>query len=248
MLKKWLIRSLAALGILLLVGIAGFLVWAMNPQGPSEEALAALQSDGRVKVEQATDWILFRPTGASISTGFIFYPGGRVEYRSYAPHLKEIAALGYPVVLVPMPLNFAFLAPDIAAEVIAAYPQIENWVVGGHSLGGAMAAGFAGRNLDTVAGLVLWAAYPGENIAGIDLPVLSVFGTEDGLATVEKIESSRTSLPSDTIYIPVQGGNHARFGSYGEQAGDNPASISRAEQRRQVVNATVSFLSSIGEN
>lgn len=247
MLKKWLIRSLAALGILFLVGIIGFLVWALNPQGPSEEALAALQSDALAQVEQSADWILFRPREGQTSTGFIFYPGGRVEYRSYAPHLKDIAARGYLVVLVPMPLNFAFLAPDKAAEVIAAYPQIEKWVVGGHSLGGAMAAGFAGRNPDVVTGLVLWAAYPGEDISGIDLPVLSIFATEDGLASVKKIEASRATLPSDTIYVSIQGGNHARFGSYGEQAGDNPASISSSEQRRQVVAATVSFLTSLSE-
>jgi pimeloyl-ACP methyl ester carboxylesterase len=128
-----------------------------------------------------------------------------------------------------------------------AYPEIERWVVGGHSLGGAMAANFADTQPERVAGLVLWASYPAESndLSGRDLPVVSVYGTLDGLATVEKIEASRPLLPADTEWVAIAGGNHAQFGWYGEQAGDNPAEIGRREQQAQTVAATAALLQKV---
>jgi hypothetical protein len=45
----------------------------------------------------------------------------------------------------------------------------------------------------------------------------------------------------------MQGGNHAQFGDYGFQPGDNQAKISRADQQQQVVDATVKFLESLSQ-
>ncbi len=74
---------------------------------------------------------------------------------------------------------------------------------------------------------------------------MSVYGTLDGLATGEKIEASRALLPADTTWAPIAGGNHAQFGWYGDQAGDNPAAISRIEQQNQIVAATLALLKRI---
>ncbi|NJN82459.1 MAG: alpha/beta hydrolase, partial [Caldilineaceae bacterium] len=148
-----------------------------------------------------------------------------------------------------MPLNLAVLAPDRAADVIAAFPAIDQWAVAGHSLGGAMAATFAYDNPSAVDGLALWAAYPpgGNSLADRDdLAVTSIYGTLDGLATVEEIDLSRPLLPASTAFVAIEGGNHAQFGWYGDQAGDNPATISRAEQQAQTVSATMALLDSLG--
>jgi len=50
-------------------------------------------------------------------------------------------------------LNLAVFAPDRASDIISAYPDIHSWVIGGHSLGGSMAANFARNNPSLVKGL-----------------------------------------------------------------------------------------------
>ena len=104
------------------------------------------------------------------------------------------------MVIVDMPLNLAVLNPGAADKVMAAYPEIQHWAIGGHSLGGAMAANYAVNHPEQVQGLVLWAAYPAssDDLSSSNLRVVSIFGSLDGLATGEKIEASRPLLPADT--------------------------------------------------
>ncbi len=226
-----------------LLGVGGFVIWASGASAPMPEAWDALQSDSQVTVTTGS-WLTFQPVMSATTTGLIFYPGGKVNYRAYAPTMHAIAAHGYTVVIVPMPLNLAVFAPDKAADVIAALPQVKKWVVGGHSLGGAMAAHFAYAHPAAVQGLILLASYPAsnENLSTHALAVVSISGTLDGLATPDKIAASRALLPANTQWITIPGGNHAQMGWYGPQAGDNPATISRAEQQKQVIAASVGLL------
>jgi hypothetical protein len=210
------------------------------------QALAALVSDSGVQV--TTDrWLVFAPASEQTTTGLIIYPGGRIDPRSYSPTARAVASNGYLVVIVPMPLNLAVFAPDAAAGVMAAYPDVSRWAIGGHSLGGAMAASFAYSHPAEVQGLVLWAAYPdtSNDLSDRELNVASIYATLDGLATLEKIEASRRLLPPTTQWVAIEGGNHAQFGWYGRQAGDNPATISREQQQEQVVKATIQLLESV---
>ena len=213
------------------------------------EALAALQSDAAVSV--VTDqWIEFSPATTQTTTGLILYPGARVDPRAYAPAARALAELGYYVAITPMPLNLAVLGADRAQEVIAAHPEIEHWVVGGHSLGGAMAGAFASQHPDAVDGVVFWAAYPPGSDSLADQPelaVASIYGTNDGLATVDKVMASVPLLPASAQLVPIEGGNHAQFGWYGDQPGDKPATIDRADQQAQVVAATAAILAAVAE-
>lgn len=234
------------LGLILFIAaaIVGFIVWAGNPAGPSPAALVALDSDSGVRVRDFDRWIQFQPQNNPRDTAFIFYPGGRVDYRSYAPVLHAIAEQGYPVYLVRMPLSLAVFSPGRAAEVIRENRQIRRWVIGGHSLGGAMAANYFYNNPNLFRGLALWAAYPTEsnNLSSSFIPALSLYGSLDGLATPADIEASKQLMPPDTRYVEIVGGNHAQFGSYGPQNGDNPAEISAEEQQSQIVAATTALL------
>lgn len=233
------------LGILVLLAVGGFMVWAEMPLGPAPEALTALRSDAQVMVTNER-FITFQPVGVNPSVGFIFYPGGRVDARSYAPPLREIAARGYLVVLVPVRLNLAFFDVNAAEPVLAAHPEIEHWVVAGHSLGGVAASLFVGSH-SQVQGLVFWASYPAdESLKDSDLQVLSIYGTRD-MAGTAKFEETRVLNPASTQYVVIDGGNHAQFGDYGFQPGDNEATISRADQQGQVVAAVIQFLESFAK-
>jgi pimeloyl-ACP methyl ester carboxylesterase len=231
--------------LVILVAAAGFLVWAANPASPEAAALAALESDALVQVSYYDQGILFTPLENQKQTNLIFYPGGRVDYRAYAPTMYEIAAQGYPVYLVRMPLSLAVFSPNRAENIITQASQDTEWVIGGHSLGGAMAANFAYNHPDQISGLLLWASYPTESnsLLGADIKVTSISGSLDGLATVEDINNSVWFLPADTQFVVIDGGNHAQFGYYGPQKGDNMAEISREAQQEKILDASLGLLS-----
>jgi predicted esterase len=221
----------------------GFVVWAISGPGAMPDAHKALISDSRVSVAD-DQWLVFSPTDASPTSGLIIYPGARVDPEAYAPLARAVAAEGYLAVIVPMPLNLAFLGADRALEVIEQYPEISSWVVGGHSLGGAMAASFAHSHPESLDGLILWAAYPAQSddLSGQDLLVSSIYGKNDGLTSLDEIKASESLLPPDTRWAAIEGGNHGQFGWYGEQAGDNEAAISREDQQELVIRATLDLM------
>lgn len=245
---KWLFLFIP---LLLVLAFASYIIVgnARNPLMP--EANAALQSTATVIVTQ-DDWLVFTPTDVETAVGFIIYPGGLVPPAAYAPLTQKIAAAGYLTIIVPMPLNLAVTHAGAAADVIAAYPNIQQWAIGGHSLGGAMAANFTAAHPEQIAGLVLWASYPAtsDDLSAYTGQVVSIYGTNDGLAQVADIDAARSLLPVSTIYAALTGGNHTQFGWYGHglQSGDNPATISRDEQQQQILENTINLLSSLKNN
>jgi hypothetical protein len=241
-LKKFILIFL----LILVVGLAsGILYWTQSTKLPTAAALEALESENGITVTQSKQLIEFSNHG-SPSIGFIFYPGGGIDFRSYAPQLRLIAGEGIQVFLPEIPLNIAFLGANRASEIIESHPEISLWAIGGHSLGGVAAAEFEVNN-PNINALVLWASYPAnDKLRAGDLRVLSVFGTNDGLTSLQDIEASKVLLPEDTLFLPIEGGNHAQFGSYGLQNGDNPALISAEQQTLRVVKLTTTFLLNLG--
>jgi pimeloyl-ACP methyl ester carboxylesterase len=232
--------------IFLALSVAGFVGWAETPLGPAPEALSALRSDSQVTVTSGS-YVTFQPANGQAETGFIFYPGGRVDFRSYAAPLHQIAAQGYLVVLLPVRLNLAFFDVEAGATVFSDHPEISHWAVGGHSLGGVASALFAKEHLDQLDGIVFWASYPAdESLLNSNLKFLSIYGTRD-MAGIDKFKETSVLLPASAEYVVIDGGNHAQFGDYGAQPGDNEAEISRAEQQAQIVDATVKFLKELGK-
>lgn len=238
---------LIVIAAVLAVLVIGFVVFSrFSTAGPQQEALDALVSDEVVEV-QTGDWYVLEPVGTTPTTGLIFYPGGYVDPRAYAPAARDIAAAGYLVVIPTMPLNLAIFGANEASAVIEAYPEIEQWAIGGHSLGGAMAAQFAAGNPEIVDGLALWASYPAgsNNLSQSELQVVSIFGTEDGVSEPQTVEASRPQLPPDTEWVAIEGGNHAQFGWYGPQNGDLEPQIDHLQQQALTVAATVKLLEAI---
>ncbi|MBE0687196.1 MAG: hypothetical protein IH585_14495, partial [Anaerolineaceae bacterium] len=139
-------RILIGLFLILLLAIVGFVIWGSTPASPDASALQALVSDERVTISEGQYWMQFSPANRTPTSGLIFYPGGRVDYRAYSPLMREIANGGYSVFLVKMPLSLAVFGINRADAVLAANPEITTWFIGGHSLGGAMAASYIYNN------------------------------------------------------------------------------------------------------
>ncbi len=238
---------LIALGVIVLVGLVGFIAWGLTPLGPTEEALTAMESDDVVTVQDDGESVVFTPVAMTPITGFIFYPGGHVDYRSYAPIAREIASRGYMVSIVEMPLSLAVFGVNKADEVISAYPDMRYWVIGGHSLGGSMAANYAVGNPENVHGIAFWASYPAssDDLSSIDLKGLTTYGSNDLVLGMENFNATLPQLPPGTIMQVIEGGNHAQFGNYGPQPGDGTATITTAEQQSQAVDLMVQLFRAV---
>lgn len=236
--------SFAVLAVLIVI----FVAWANDALPADNVALQALESNEQVIItNEDSGLITFQPANTEFDTGFIFYPGGRVDYRAYAPVLSQVAERGYFVALVHAPLNLAFFDTDAADQVMGLFPDIDQWVVGGHSLGGVTAASYAEKHLDGVAGLILWASYPANDaLVDSNIKAIAIYGTND-MEGDQQIKIVNARLPSDTQFVTIEGGNHAQFGSYGPQPGDRPATISAEEQWREATDITVRFLESLNK-
>ena len=209
-----------------------------------QEAKIMLRSNDKVEYK-GSPWIEYTAKNKIITKGLIIYPGGKVSPEAYAPLAERVAESGFIVVIVPMPLNLAVLSPNKAEKVIEKYPQIKQWYIAGHSLGGVMAAQFAYKNHDKINGLILLAAYPqkSNNLSSSGVKVLSLYGTKDGFVGKDKIDESKKLLPKNTKWMPIQGGNHSQNGWYGFQKGDNTATITRDKQQNIIEKSIVQFIS-----
>ena len=215
---------------------------------PKARALTALEPTDLVEI--TTDsWTVFSPRQVTPITGLIFYPGTFVDPKAYAEPAQAIAEKGYLVILVPVPLGIASLAPDRAADVQAAFPEIQKWVVAGHSQGGSVAIRYVADHPEDVDGLMLWAGKPigKDDLSGYDLPVLSINGTLDPRRSPEILAEISNRLPMDAEQINIEGGTHEYFGDYaGELEGEEfNGAVAHDMQTSIVVEAAVRFLETV---
>lgn len=216
-----------------------FLIYVSDYYRADGTAAAALASD-EVLVEK-TDYGWFFD-GPSEETAMVFYPGGKVEETAYAPLLHSLAAAGMDVCLAKMPFRLAVLDIDAAKDIIEQYTY-EDWYIGGHSLGGVMAADFAAAQGGAFSGVILLAAYPAGEIPPSMSEILMV-GSEDQVINMDKVAEGRQYAPVDYREYVIEGGNHAQFGSYGPQKGDGTATITPQQQIRETVDRIMEFTDS----
>jgi dienelactone hydrolase len=233
---RWLIIGLL---VLVLLGTVGLVGWAtVRAQEATERAVAVLQDNGVLRENRR---LVFRP-GSPADRGLVYYPGGLVDPEAYAVTAQGIADAGYLVVIPKMPLNLAFTGIDRADRIRADYPEIESWVIGGHSLGGAMAAEYAKNNVDSLDGLIMFASYPAnvKDFVDFPIPILTIIGSQDPGAPQQ--EAFYEAIRDSATRTLIQGGNHRQYADYAFQKDDGIATISAAEQQDQIIAATVQFL------
>ncbi len=229
--KKHTLRKIALgiLGLILVLGIIGF-IYIQDYYRADNAAIEAFSANVTNISSETLDngYKVYSPKDAT--TGLIFYPGGKVEYNAYAPLMEACADQGILCILVEMPANLAVFDIDAADGLQEKYPEITSWYIGGHSLGGSMAASYVADETDSFDGLVLLGSYSTANLSDTGLSVLSMYGSEDLVLNREKYEQYKGNLPSNYKEVIVKGGNHAGFGMYGAQAGDGTSTITNEEQ------------------
>jgi pimeloyl-ACP methyl ester carboxylesterase len=240
--RRWLVLGLV---VALVAALVAGAAWYVSPREVLPEATAALASSPGATFARESTGLTYTATGAPPTTGLVLYPGAKVPAEAYAPTARAIAEAGYLVVVVPMPLNFALLGIGAAADVATAHPEIRRWAVGGHSLGGAMAAQFASDHLDLVDGLALCGAYSAADLSVSGLEVSSVYGSLDAAAPTIEDAATAARLPATTAYERIEGGNHEQCGWYTGQPDDPPATISREDQQVRIVAAWIALLEEV---
>lgn len=232
--KKIVLPLLA--GVILLITA----LWYVNDYYHTDENVQEyLQKKDSVSVTEMSDGLYL--DGPGDNAAMIFYPGAKVEYTAYLPLLSDLAEQGIDCFLIKMPCNLAFFGQNKAKKIMDSY-EYDYWYLSGHSLGGAMAASYASGHLESLNGLVLLAAYPTKSLKSDSFSVLSLYGSEDGVLNMEKMEEGKAYMPVDYAEVCIEGGNHAQFGNYGEQKGDHAADISWEEQQAQTVEAILKMM------
>jgi len=238
---KHLKQTAVILTILILILVGIFVIYVNDFYQADDHALASLQSTKTVTVHTIQkDILVFSPKEPK--AGMIFYPGGKVQYEAYAPLMHSLAEQGIVSVLVHMPCNLAVFNVNAADGIKKEFPSISRWYLGGHSLGGSMAASYVQRHIGEYEGVVLLAAYSTADLTNTGMKVLSIYGSNDNVLNREKYQRYRGNLPKDTIEYVIAGGCHAYFGSYGTQKGDGTPMITAEEQIDDTVETIKKFM------
>ena len=242
-------RALALAGVAALVlvvaGAVGFYLYfgVFGLHAPAD-VQQSVRADPNVTVESGYGGYVVRDADPGVERlGVVFYPGGRVAPDAYLPTAARIATRANVTVVVPkMRVNLAVLSQGRADAVLAGESDVEQWVVGGHSLGGAMACRYAGATDETVDGLLLVGAYCDRPVSG--MPALSVVGTRDAVLNRDRFAETESNLPDPSSVVRIEGMNHSQAGWYAGQSGDQPATVSTPEAHRRLAAVVADWLCS----
>lgn len=235
------ILLITAVVLLLLTG--GCAIYLADYYPADTQGLSSWETSGDVGHEILADGsLVYR--GESVCSGLIFYPGGKVDHKAYEPLMKELASRGILCVVAKMPFRLAVLDVGAAEQLREGFPEVEHWYIGGHSLGGSMAASHLSEHVRDYEGLILLGAYSTADLSGTDIKVLSVYGSEDQVMNREKYDANQINLPPHACERVIEGGCHAYFGMYGIQSGDGVPTISNASQIVQTADWIAEFMQS----
>lgn len=222
--------------IVVLVLILGYGIFYLTDYYHAQKtATDYLNGTDNVSVVKTSNGLLL--DGPGNDTALVFYPGAKVEYTSYLPMFSQLASRGVDCYLVEMPFNLAFLATDSADDIID-NSSYNHYFIAGHSLGGVAASSYVNKSGD-VDGLILLASYPTQEI---NEPVLSIYGSNDGVFTISKYNEAKPLIKSNFTEFIINGGNHGQFAYYGNQSGDGIANISSSNQQNQCVSEIIKFI------
>ena len=224
----------------LIILIVCLSVWYVNDYSHADASVNTyLNGTSNVSVEKVDNGLFL--DGPGNDSALIFYPGAKIEYISYLPLFMELANDGVDCFIVEMPGNLAFLGADSADSIIGGDKySYDEWYISGHSLGGVAASSYATNHKDKISGLILLASYPVDDMG--NMSVLSIYGSNDKTLNKETYDESKSLMDNNLTEYVINGGNHAQFGSYGNQSGDGIATISPENQRDQTEKAILDFI------
>ena len=195
-----------------------------------------------VSVIETDDQITFQSDTSKNKFEIIFFQGGLTDPKAYAPLCRKIAEHGFTCHLIKMDWR---LPQHDYQKVTKLFdlPQ-RNFVIGGHSQGGKMAAQLVYENPKLFKGLFLMGtSHPRDiDLSTQHIPCIKLYAGNDGLASVGEVMENKNKLPRDTKLVMIEGGNHSQFGYLGKLLMDSTADISLEEQQQQTLDNLIDFM------
>jgi len=236
-----IVRTLLVLVAMFSLMIAGLFIYSSQSYDASEDMFTAIDNEvfDAITVEEDFGAITYTPVGA-VERNIIIIPGGLVSPDSYAYLAYHLANESARVTIVKPLFNLAIIQPNQALKYID--EDLMNVVIG-HSLGGVVASMIAGKS-EYIDAVVLLASYPTTDIS--NKYVLSITSSNDLILDQTKYIDAMQYINTDhSVFITIDGGNHAQFGWYGPQKGDGEAMISPLSQQQIITTDINLFLDSL---
>lgn len=239
--RKTIFISLASLLGVVVVLVGTFFIYTGVYYHADKEKISEYVKDKEVTFSNLNNDVI-KVTGTETKAGLMFYPGGKVEFTAYKPLLASLAEQGVTSLLFHMPFNLAVIGGKNKANgYIEKYPEIKEWYMMGHSLGGVVASDYIDEHEEDYKGLILLGAYPANDLSKTSLNVLEIYGSNDEVMNKEKFDKAQNRLPTKHEVYVIEGGNHSQFGMYGKQKGDGEATISNTEQLQLTTNKIIEY-------
>lgn len=176
--KKWIKRTLILLLALFITFAIGFTIYVNDYYQGTQNAINAIKSNTNVTVEEKKDYVSF-VSEEGLKKGIKFFQGGKVDHIAYAPYMQDFAKEGYVSILIISPFRLAMFGLNSARKAINAFPEIEEWTVIGHSLGGVFGSNFVAKNNYRINNMVFLASYPVSDFSLLSTRVLLITASED---------------------------------------------------------------------
>jgi pimeloyl-ACP methyl ester carboxylesterase len=143
-----------------------------------------------------------------------------------------------------MPWRLASRGYNMPKELHLFDDSTKIYILAGHSQGAKMAGQFVFENPTLISKLILiGTTHPRDiSLANSEIPILKIYGSKDGVANEKSIIDNKSKLPETAKFVKIEGANHAQFGYYGTQLGDNTATISRQQQQEETLKSIMEFI------
>jgi len=203
------------------------------------------ENSSTVTVTKLDDLITFRAITSKNNLNIIFFQGGLTDPKAYAPLCRKLAENGFTCHLMKM--DWRMPQYDYKKTLKLFKLDSGNYVVGGHSQGGKMAAQIVYENPTLFKGLfLLGTSHPRDiDLSSLSIPTMKVYAEKDGLASVPEVIENKSKLPENSKLVLIKGGNHSQFGYLGKLLMDNSADISLEEQQKQTLKNIIELLNEV---
>lgn len=238
--KHPILKTIKRIWFFIAISFTIWMVYSYQSKGVSK---SFLKSDTTISVRDNENYFLFEPK-QKFDKVFIFYPGAMVDPKAYVPLCRKISENGIKVYLIKMPWRLASKGYEIPKKLHLFDDKTKTYILAGHSQGGKMAAQFVKENPGLVDKLILiGTTHPRDiSLANSTIQILKIYGSDDGVADEYTIFKNKSKLPKTAKFVKIEGANHAQFGYYGFQFGDNSARISREKQQSETLRYILNFI------
>lgn len=238
--RSLIIRSIL-IGLILLLGM--FFFHINKTYEPMTYTQDLMKSDSKINIiYDKDDNLVLSPYNRSKKEAIIIYPSSGIGPKGYIGIGRKLASRGYKVVIAKVPMNYPFFSFDKADKIISSNQKEERWYLIAHNTSGEVAAKAAAGN-KKIGGVVFLGAYPiGEDLRLINEPVLTIWGTNDGVIDFSKFTAYKSSLPKSAQFVEIVGGNNTNFADVEIISNDNKARISTSGQQDRAVRSIEQFI------